>query len=82
MPLIPIAASNVSGNRHSSATALNAPIEAPAVTIRWAEPPMSARIAGTSSWRTAWWNWLSSHMRYSGLPVPLASALPATESQE
>ena len=32
--IIPIAASKTSGNRHSSATALNAPIEAPAVTMR------------------------------------------------
>src|SRR5680860_617084 len=43
---------------------------------------MSALMAGTTSWRTAWWNWLSSHMRYSGVPVALAIALPATESQE
>ncbi len=81
MPLIPRAASNTSGNRQSSATALNAPIEAPAVTIRWS-PPVSAWMAGTTSWRTAWWNWLSSHIRYSGLPVLVAIARPATESTE
>ena len=39
-------------------------------------------MAGTTSWRTAWWNWLSSHIRYSGLPVLVAIARPATESQE
>ncbi len=39
-------------------------------------------MAGTTSWRTAWWNWFISHIRYSGLPVLLAIARPATESQE
>ena len=30
---------------------------------------MSVRIAGTTSCRTHWWNWLSSHIRYSGEPA-------------
>ena len=63
MPLIAIAASKVSGYRHRTARALNAPMDAPAVTIRGLLPPRSAWMAGTISLRTAWWNWLSSAIR-------------------
>ena len=66
---MPTAARNTSGNRQSTASALNAPIEAPAATIGVSSPPRSARIAGTTSCRTQWWNWLNSHIRYSGEPA-------------
>ena len=79
---MPTAARNTSGNRQSTASALNAPIEAPAATIGSSAPPRSARIAGTTSCRTQWWNWLNSHIRYSGVPALATIACPATLSQE
>src|SRR5215468_6685441 len=45
-------------------------------------PPRSAWIAGSTSHRTHSWNWLSSHMRYSGEPSFLIIARPATLSTE
>src|SRR4051812_11621180 len=39
-------------------------------------------MAGRTSWTTAWWYWLNSHMRYSGVPSEVAIARPATLSQE
>jgi hypothetical protein len=79
---MPTAARNTSGNRQSTATELNAPIEAPATTIGASSPPMSLRMAGTTSCRMQWWYWLNSHMRYSGEPAFATIAWPATLSQE
>ena len=62
VPLMQIAARNRSGYRQTSASALNAPIEAPA-TITEFGPPVSAWMAGTTSWATACWNWLNSQQR-------------------
>src|SRR5271169_4022961 len=64
------------------ATALNAPIDAPAVTTSKDAPPRSAWIAGSTSHRTHSWNWLSSHMRYSSEPSLVTMAWPATLSTE
>src|SRR5579859_2540530 len=77
-----MAAPNTSGYRHSTATALNAPIEAPAVTTADAEPPESATTAGSTSHRTHSWNWLSSHIRCSTEPSLATMARPATLSTE
>ena len=82
MPLIPTAAPNTSGYRHSTATALNAPIDAPAVITSSACPPRSAWMAGSTSHRTHSWNWLSSHIRCSGEPALVTIAWPATLSTE
>ena len=71
---MPTEAANTSGKRDSTATALKAPMDAPVVTISCGSPPRSAWIAGTTSCRTAWWNWLSSHIRYSGVPSLRARA--------
>src|SRR5215831_15862373 len=77
-----MAAPNTSGYRHSTATALNAPIEAPVAITSMAWPPRSAWIAGTTSHRTHSWNWLSSHIRCSGEPAFAIIARPATLSTE
>ena len=77
-----MAAPNTSGYRHSTATALNAPIEAPVVITSMAWPPRSAWMAGTTSHLTNSWNWLSSHIRCSTEPVLVTIACPATLSTE
>src|SRR5580704_10066122 len=64
------------------ATALNAPIEAPAVTTSCDWPPRSAHKAGSTSHRMHSWNWLSSHMRCSTEPSLATMARPATLSTE
>src|SRR5579859_1087313 len=79
---MPTAAENTSGYRHSRASALNAPIEAPQVTASIPRPPRSAWMAGTTSHRTHSWNWLSSHIRCSTEPVLAIIACPATLSTE
>ena len=68
-----IAAPTRCGQRQSSARALKAPIEAPATTTE-RPPPRSLRIAGRTSWATAWWNWSMSHNRYAGSPRRATSA--------
>src|SRR5215467_14419568 len=57
-------------------------MEAPVVITSMAWPPRSAWIAGSTSHRTHSWNWLSSHMRYSGEPSFVIIARPATLSTE
>src|ERR1700760_2024298 len=79
---MPTAAPNTSGDRHSTATALNAPIEAPVVITSMAWPPRSAWMAGTTSHLTNSWNWLSSHIRCSAGPSFVTIAWPATLSTE
>ena len=77
-----IAVRNTSGKRHSTASALNAPIEAPAVMISMSGDSQSARIAGTTSWRTNSWNWFSMYVRRPASPSCANSTRPATLSQE
>jgi hypothetical protein len=79
---MPIAAAKTSGYRHRTATALNAPIEAPVAITSMAWPPRSAWIAGTTSQRMHSWNWLSSHVRCAGEPALVIIACPATLSTE
>src|SRR6266849_9643769 len=79
---MPTAAENTSGYRHRTATALNAPIEAPAAITSMAWPPRSAWTAGRTSHLMHSWNWLSSHMRCSGGPALVTIAWPATLSTE
>ncbi len=45
-------------------------------------PPVSAWIAGTTSWAMACWNWLNSQQRYAASPSSSVIARPATESHE
>ena len=80
---MPMAARNTSGNRQSTARALNAPIEAPAATIgglgaAHVGPDRRARPRAARQW----WYWLTSHIRYSGDPAFATIAWPATLSQE
>src|SRR6266487_917113 len=79
---MPIAAANTSGYRHSTATALNAPIDAPPAITSISWPPRSAWMAGTTSRRTHSWNWLSSHIRCPTGPSLVTMAWPATLSAE
>src|SRR5690348_9599068 len=64
------------------ATALKAPIDAPHATTSSACPPRSAWMAGTTSHRTASWNWLSTHIRCPGGPALVIMSCPATLSTE
>ena len=75
------AALNRWGWRQISARELNAPIDAPA-TMTACGPRASAWIAGTTSWATASWNWLNSHIRCDRVPSRSSIARPATLSQE
>ncbi len=75
------AAPNRWGQRQIMARELNAPIDEPPTTMGVA-PCTSAWMAGTTSWATASWNWLNSHIRCSGEPSRRTSAMPATLSQE
>ena len=79
---MPMAAAKTSGYRHRTATALNAPIEAPVVITSMARPPRSAWMAGTTSHLMHSWNWLSSHSRCSAEPAFVIMAWPATLSTE
>ena len=49
-PLMAIASEKTSGCRQTDATALKAPIEAPATTISTSGDWQSVRMAGTISW--------------------------------
>ncbi len=60
---MPTAARNRCGNRQSTATALNAPMDAPVEISGGCSPPQSAWTAGTTSDATQSWNWFSSHIR-------------------
>src|SRR6266567_4838734 len=79
---MPIAAEKTSGYRHSTATALKAPIDAPPAITSRAWTPRSAWMAGTTSRLMHSWNWLSSHIRCSADPVLATIARPATLSAE
>lgn len=73
------AALNRWGQRHNTASALNAPIEEPATTTGCG-PLLSAWIVGTTSSAIALWYWLNSHMRCSVEPSCTAMARPAVLS--
>ena len=79
---MPSARWNTLGQRQVTATAWKAPIEAPVVHTPMSSLLQSCRIAGTTSWRTYWWNWLSSHIRWAGPPSWVIIARPATLSHE
>ena len=81
MPLMQIAARNTSGQRHSTASALYAPIEAPDVMISMSGDSQSARIAGTTSQRTYSRNWFSRYVRRPASPSCANSTRPLTLSQ-
>jgi hypothetical protein len=56
-------------------------MEAPAVQMGMSSVRQSMRMAGTTSWRTYWWNWFCIHIRCSGVPS-LLNHPPATLSHE
>ena len=81
VPLMQAAAPNSSGKRHVTASALKAPIEAPAAMIG-AAPGESRWMAGTTSAAIACWYWLNSHCRCSGDASWATIAIPAALSHE
>ena len=82
MPLIPTAARNSHGYRQATATAMNAPSDAPVAITSAPSSRQSMRIAGTTSCAIASSNRLSRRQRYSIDPVSAANARPARLSHE
>ena len=79
---MPSARVNMSGKRHATATAWNAPIDAPVDQMPMSSDLQSRRMAGTTSLLMYWWNWWVIHMRCSVLPSLLNQTRPATLSHE
>ena len=78
---MPSARVNMSGKRQATATAWNAPIDAPVDQMPMSSDLQSLRMAGTTSLFMYWWNWWVIHIRCSVLPSLLNQTRPATESR-
>ena len=72
----------MSGKRHVTATAWNAPIDAPVAQIPMSCDLQSWRIAGATSCLMYWWNWFVIQNRWSGVCAFEKNSRPATLSTE